>query len=198
MGAFQSCIGITQVNYNAINCADVTSTDKPFENCGGTLIIGDQVQRIPAQMFRQCEYFTGPLTIPNSVTTIGSNAFVNCFGLTSLTLGNSVTTIGSGAFGNCDNIMGSLTIPNSVTTIGASAFQYLGLTGSLTIGYGVTSMGNYAFSGCSSLSSMMVYPETPPTLGSNAFQNVPKTIPMKVPCGKVNTYHIYPPQSSFI
>ncbi len=285
MGAFQSCIGITQVNYNAINCADVTETYKPFENCGGTLTIGNQVLRIPSYMFYQCSLFTGSLTIPNSVISIGVCAFDTCEGFTgTLTLGssltsiewsafyycsgftgslvipNSVTTIddyafthcdgltgglklgsslnyigdmafaychftgtltipnsvividqaafygctgltgqliipgsvvqiNNSAFYNCSGFTGSLTIPNSVTLIGNAVFYGCsGFDGMLTIGYGVTSMGDYAFSGCSNLSSMMVYPETPPTLGSNAFQNVPKTIPMKVPCGKVSAY----------
>ena len=39
--------------------------------------------------------------IPNSVTTIGYNAFGDCRSLTSVTIPNSVTTIGSSAFENC-------------------------------------------------------------------------------------------------
>ena len=41
---------------------------------------------------------------PNSVITIGSNAFYGCYGLTGLTIGNSVTTIGSSAFHNCNGL----------------------------------------------------------------------------------------------
>jgi len=40
------------------------------------------------------------LTIPNSVTLIGDNAFANCTGLTSLIIPNSVTMIGSGIIAN--------------------------------------------------------------------------------------------------
>lgn len=68
-------------------------------------------------MFRD---FTS-VTIPNSVTRIGSNAFSCCMDLSSLTIGNSVTEIGSSAFSSCTNLT-SVTIPNSVTKIETAAF----------------------------------------------------------------------------
>ena len=73
--------------------------------------------------FKNCNGFTGDLTIPNSVTTIGNYAFYGCSGFTgSLTIPNSVTTIGELAFYQCSGFTGSLDISNSVTTIGNSAF----------------------------------------------------------------------------
>ena len=41
------------------------------------------------------------ITIPNSVTTIGDEAFMFCSGLTSITIPNSVKTIGESAFIKC-------------------------------------------------------------------------------------------------
>ena len=58
--------------------------------------------------------------IPDSVTSIGDNAFEVCH-LSSITIPNSVTHIGDGAFGGCNNLV-SIEIPNSVTSIGAGAF----------------------------------------------------------------------------
>ena len=60
--------------------------------------------------------------IPNSVTTIGSSAFLSCSSLTSVTIPNSVTAIGNYAFSNCSSLT-SVTIGNSVTTIGYGAFE---------------------------------------------------------------------------
>ena len=57
-----------------------------------------------------------------SVTSIGSSAFRNCSGLTSVTIGNSVESIGSEAFRGCSGLT-SVTIPNSVTSIGKLAFR---------------------------------------------------------------------------
>ena len=60
--------------------------------------------------------------ISYSVTSIGSLAFSQCRGLTSVTIGNSVTTIGDWAFCDCNGLT-SVTIPNSVTSIGEGAFS---------------------------------------------------------------------------
>ncbi|MBR6198216.1 MAG: leucine-rich repeat domain-containing protein [Bacteroidaceae bacterium] len=72
-------------------------------------------------VFRGCLELKS-ISIPNSVTTIGENAFYGCTGLTSITIPNSVTSIGSGAFHGCSSLT-SITIPNSVTCIGGSAFN---------------------------------------------------------------------------
>ena len=61
------------------------------------------------------------VTIPNSVTSIGSQAFFGA-GLTSVTIPNSVTSIEVGTFQNCSSLT-SITIPSSVTSIGQQAFN---------------------------------------------------------------------------
>ncbi len=87
------------------------------------------------------------------VTSIGNLAFFNCKGLTSVTIPNSVTSIGSGGFANCG--LTSITIPNSVTSIGRGAFADCGLT-SITIPNSVTSIIENPFYGCSGLASIIV------------------------------------------
>ena len=63
------------------------------------------------------------LTIPDSVTSIGSYAFYGCSSLTSITIPDSVTSIGSYAFYGCTGLT-SVTIGNGVTSIGSMVFAY--------------------------------------------------------------------------
>lgn len=62
------------------------------------------------------------ITLPNSVTSIGSKAFYGS-GLTSITIPDNVTRIENDVFYSCFKLT-SITIPNSVTNIGNYAFRY--------------------------------------------------------------------------
>lgn len=95
------------------------------------------------------------VTIPNSLITIGTNAFRKCTGLTSINIPNSVTNIGDYAFRECTSLT-SITIPNGVTSIGEEVFAFCNNLTSFTIPNSVTSIGKAAFCGCSSLKSVII------------------------------------------
>ena len=85
------------------------------------MTIGNSVTSIGSAAFWNCTGLTS-VTIPDSVTTIDGNAFSGCIGLTSVTIGKGVTSIGWGAFRDCTGLT-SITIGGSVTSIGGSAFD---------------------------------------------------------------------------
>ena len=108
--AFYGCDGlttliignsVTTIGYDAFsrslttlfwNTVNVTSYS--FENYThlSTVVFGDMVQTIPNRFLYNCRGLTGDLVIPNSVTTIGKDAFYNCSFSGTLTIGNSVTS----------------------------------------------------------------------------------------------------------
>lgn len=110
----------------------------------------------------------GLVNIPNTVTTIGGNAFRQCSELTSISIPNSVTKINGYAFYGCKGLT-SISIPNSVTSIGDYTFYECSDLISITIGNSVNSIGLGAFTGCNSLSKIYCTPETPPSAYYNPF-----------------------------
>ena len=86
------------------------------------------------------------MTLPSSVTTIGTSAFWGCKSFTKLKLSDALTTIPGSAFKGCVGLSGSLVIPNSVTEIGEQAFQNCtGFYGTLTLSSKLKTIGEYAF-----------------------------------------------------
>lgn len=64
---------------------------------------------------------TSAYSIPNSVTTIGSNAFLNCTNLVKINIPETVVQIEINAFNNCSSLA-SITIPDKVSRIEYGTF----------------------------------------------------------------------------
>ena len=93
------------------------------------------------------------ISLPASLTAIGSNALYMSKLFTSLTVPASVTGIGNSAFSGCSALR-AVTLPAALKTIGNSVFSNDGELLSVTIPGSVTSMGNSVFSGCEKLASV--------------------------------------------
>jgi len=130
-----------------------------------SVTIGNSVTSIGINAFAFCSGLTS-VTIGNSVTTIAAAAFYLCSVLTSVTIGNSVITIGQNAFAQCAGLT-SVTIPNSVTTIGQYAFNYCIRLTSVTIGNSVTTIGSQAFAFCAALATVYISNATAVALGNS-------------------------------
>ena len=112
------------------------------------IIIGDGISKIGKGKFYG---FGASFTIPNSVKSIGSNAFSHC-GFKSIIIPNSVTEIGDEAFGWSDSLE-YVTLPNNIKEL-YGVFNYCTNLKSIDIPNGVTSLA--AFHGCTSLESVNI------------------------------------------
>ena len=128
-----------------------------------TLIKSIKIEDFTGTTFNRSTSYITSVTIPDSVTSIGSNAFQNCTSLTSINIPSGVTSIGNSVFRYCTSLS-SIEIPNSVTSIGSNAFQ-----------------------NCTSLTSITIKAITPPTLGSNVLDST-NDCPIYVPAQSVDAY----------
>lgn len=96
------------------------------------------------------------VTIPDSVTSISDEAFINCPKLTNISIPNSVTYIGFSAFSSCTSLK-SITLPSSLSFISGALFLGCSQLTTIHIPVSVTSIGNNAFDVCPSLMTV-TYP----------------------------------------
>ena len=130
------------------------------------LIIPEGITSIENEAFIQCSNLAS-INIPEGVTSIGERAFYKCSGLKNISMSKGLTSIGDYAFSDCSNLT-SINIPKGVTSVGNNAFSDCSNLTSIDIPEGVTSIGNNAFSYCRNLTSINI-PEGVTSIGESAF-----------------------------
>jgi hypothetical protein len=145
------------------NVAKVLKTSDKFVNLD--LSRSSALAVIREKTFKEVKALAG-VTLPDSVTSIGDNAFIGT-SLTSISMPKNVTSIGNGAFSYCTNLANA-SIPDSVTNIGDSAFAWCISLASITIPAGVSGIEGGVFNGCAGLISITI-PDGVTSIGGSAF-----------------------------
>ena len=176
MGAFEDCTGLTSIVVDDGNYVYHSAGNCIIETASKTLIVGCKNSIIPDD---------------GSVTSIGGFAFWNCDGLTTVTIPDSVTSIGINAFSGCstnliekengvsyvdswvidfDESVSFVGLREGTRGIADSAFEYCTNLTTVIIPNSVTSIGIYAFRGCTGLTSVTI-PDSVTSIGFGAFSD---------------------------
>ena len=169
MNAFNDCSTLSTINVdsgnqyydsrNNCNAIIETSSNTLLFGCKNT-VIPNSVTSIGSNSFEGCTGLTS-ITIPNNVSFIGDNAFHDCTSLTSLKIGNGVISIGKAAFSDCTSLT-SVILPNSVASISEYAFLRCTDLTSVIIPSSVSSIdGRGLFDGCCNLAIIKVENNNP-------------------------------------
>lgn len=124
------------------------------------------------------------ISLPDTVTEIGSNAFQQCSGLVSVDLSSNLSSIGEYSFNKCTSLL-SVSIPNGVTTIPRSAFGGCSNLTNLTIGNGVEYINREAFASCSKIASIEI-PNSIIGIGQSAFNGCSSATYLSIGSGITN------------
>jgi hypothetical protein len=187
--AFQYCAALTSVTIPAsvtsigeepfgwcysLTAITVDTNNPAYDSPGGVLFNKSQTMLIQYPAAKAGNY-----AIPNSVTSIGYNAFGGCVSLRSVTVSGSVTNVGEQAFGWCFSLTAITVSTNNPAYSSLSGVLFdksrttlieypRGKVGVYTIPNSVTNIGDFAFCFCASLSGVTI-PNSVTNIGDEAF-----------------------------
>lgn len=140
-------------------------------NIPATVQDGDKTYTVTAigqNAFNNKKTVFGKLTIPETVTSIGSGAFANSYIYGTVVIPESVDYIGSSAFENCDGIV-EVVLPSAITVIENNTFKNCFALSKINL-ENVKIFKNSCFYDCMALHYIEFGPETT-SIEENAFYN---------------------------
>lgn len=126
----------------------------------------DFIKSIGSYAFANCIGLTS-VSLPEGLTEMTMGTFFGCTGLVSVSFPSSLKSFGTGTFEGCTGLT-SLSLPENLTDTGWGAFR--DCTGLVSVDFpsGLTNIGRETFWGCTNLPSVDL-PENLASIGDDAF-----------------------------
>lgn len=191
---FMACSGLSSIIVDSSNkrydsrdnCnAIIDKYNKSLLSGCKSTIIPNSVTSISSDAFYHCTDLSS-IDIPDSVKSIGYMAFGYCTSLTSIVLPDSITSVEQSTFYNCSSLT-SAVLSKNIKTIGAMAFDNCTSLTTIVIPSSIESIGGSAFLSCTGLKSVTVLATTPPVADLDIFDRS-STFPIYVPSTSVHLY----------
>ena len=170
--------GVTRIGEQAFNLSQDSS---PTWNGAAvqTVTMADSVTSIGAEAFKDCHSLSS-VTLSNGLKTLGVDAFCFCSSLPGIELPDSLTTIGDSSFYQCTSLE-TVSFPSDLTAIGDYAFySCIILKAADLSGTKVTKIGDHAFDICKNLGTL-IFPDTLKTIGISAFSGCEALTAVSIP-----------------
>lgn len=151
----------------------VSGVDQNFDRSAPTLSIDNYRDQLPvvainSGVFRGIE--ARIVSLPNTLQSVGPNAFADCVNLTTVNLPSTLRTIGTSAFHNCVSLANVTSGPVlALTEIGTSAFANTPALQGITLAAPLTTIGANAFAGSGLVN--IVIPESVVRIETGAFRS---------------------------
>lgn len=167
--AFRACTGLVSINIGSGFRSNKSALPSIFDGCtnlkeikvsnnnsyysslDGVLFDKNKTEIILYPRMKESIMYT----IPETVISIGAEAFSGCENLYQIEMSNNVKNIGHAAFSSCTNLS-DVNISNNVSIIPTSAFCDCLNLKSIVIPSSIIKIDEYAFSDCTNLSTITI------------------------------------------
>ena len=153
-----------------------------------SMTLPDTVTALGANAFYQCTSLKS-VVLPSTLLTLGDAAFYGCAELETVTpfLPEGLTSLGGSSFYGCAKLKSDLVIPAAITWLPTYPFYGCSSIGKLTFAGPIRELGNRAFNYCTSLTNVLpqYLPDSVRSVGDETLSGlkVPGTLHLGCPDG---------------
>lgn len=165
------CYQMQTLNLKSATCPNIPKNALHSRHRLHTLTLPNSLKTIGSQAFFACDSLSGTLSIPKTTTSIGASAFAQCKSIEAVDIpaASSLQNIGSYAFEGCESLSGKVTIPSKLVVLRDGVFSGCRNLEGVNLPSTLQSIGANTFSGCTKLTGEVELGRMVTRIGASAF-----------------------------